>query len=94
MEEVLKDLDFSVTKRIDLKSRNMQKEIERFLLKIMKHDIVFFYFSRHGFTRNKKAYIQSIDSNGVSVHDFIDSVERKGCVTLCVMDCCRNRTTS
>jgi uncharacterized caspase-like protein len=47
MENELKKLDFSVRKRTNLDLNSMQKEIDRFLSKIKKHDIVFFYFSGH-----------------------------------------------
>ncbi|CAF1154694.1 unnamed protein product [Adineta ricciae] len=102
LSEVLSNVRFHVTTKLDLTGSQMIATINSFSKTINDGDLVLFYFSGHGYQIKGTNYLMPIDDGQIEteddVEDFAVPVERtikrlaektSSYVTICILDCCR-----
>lgn len=102
LENLLKTISFDVTTLHDAGKHQMKAGFNDFTKKIGKGDIIFIFFSGHGYQVNAKNYLIPVDDARIAtkmdVEDFAVSVESTltslvhsnlPYVTILILDCCR-----
>ena len=102
LSNVLKNMNFQVTQDTNIKKRkDMVKFVSDWCEQIQEGDLLFFYYSGHGFHVRDQNYLLLTDDDFENHDEAIDStmpvsniLERlhekyKTNVTLLVLDCCR-----
>lgn len=102
LTEVLSNIRFHVTTKLDLTNSQMVAAVNSFSKTINDGDLVLFYFSGHGYQIKGTNYLMPTDDGQIEteddVEDFAVPVERTikrladktpSYVTICILDCCR-----
>lgn len=101
----LKAINFNVQAVYNLRSHQMTEAIIDFSRTIRDGDLVFFYFSGHGYQVDKNNYMMAVDDDRIEknrdVEDFGTNVDNMfsrlakknpSYVTVFILDCCRPYT--
>ncbi|CAF0840423.1 unnamed protein product [Adineta steineri] len=102
LSDVLTNIRFHVTTKLDLSNSQMVSTINSFSKTINDGDLVLFYFSGHGYQIKGTNYLMPVDDGQIEteddVEDFAVPVERTikrlaektpSFVTVFILDCCR-----
>ena len=102
LSKKLKAINFNVQSVYNLRSHQMTEEIIDFSRTIRDGDLVFFYFSGHGYQVDEKNYMMAVDDDriekdrdvvdfGTNVDNMFSRLAKKNpsYVTVFILDCCR-----
>ena len=105
MAETLSGLNFEVFHHQNLGLKDLKIELEKFTFQAEEADVVWIYFSGHGFQLNNTNYIVPVDGqfnmtengpeNAINVGDLVSTIEKNknDYVFILVLDACRNTPT-
>ncbi|CAF1035515.1 unnamed protein product [Didymodactylos carnosus] len=105
LSDKLKEIGFSVTLKINLRSEQMRREIEKFVETIRRGDLVFFFFAGHGTQWEDQNYLLPCDHNldkgsvelrnqSTNAQDVLALLSNKNpFVIVFLLDCCRDYWT-
>ena len=102
LTSMLRNINFHVKKEHDLTNSQMISAISNFSKTIIDGDLVLFYFSGHGYQINGRNYLLHVDDDLIETNEDIENnaigVEyclqqltqnNSSCVTVFILDCCR-----
>jgi uncharacterized caspase-like protein len=80
LNDLLETINFDVSPYCNLTRRQMKSRVTEFSKKINNGDLIFFYFSGHGYQCDNKNYLIPVDDEGIEIdkdaEDFATNFKR------------------
>ena len=105
LSTTLEGIGFQVTSAFDCNQKAFFKIIDTFVNKIIRTDLVLFYFAGHGKQNEEQNYLLPVDydydhrkterdyiaEHAINIQYIMKKINDKGCrITIFLLDCCRN----